>query len=319
MKQAASLILLKPLESPAASNLSGQFKVLMVKRFLFILFIFKIIEDVPRVCRNAHGTFKSLHVFPGGAVDPSDAAEIWKSLTPPFATDAPLFAHRVAALRETFEECGVSHSQLFPNPSPYFNDDITEWRRKIRVEPNLYAKMIENEGKALPVDSLVHWSHWVTPVVEKRRFDTQFFLAAVDPSLIKTSSFADGSIDNKEIVEMEWLTPHEALSAFENERIRLFPPQYLTLKELEHFSFSDICDLVARKKTRKLPTPCQPHPFESNDDGKVLLLPGDMYHPISLGSQTKNRLKFEGPNIKIIVTGVNNAMGAIKRGSNSLL
>jgi 8-oxo-dGTP pyrophosphatase MutT (NUDIX family) len=43
-------------------------------------------------------------VFPGGCVDPEDEAPIWRVLCRGGHADLAL---RVAAIRETFEECGI--------------------------------------------------------------------------------------------------------------------------------------------------------------------------------------------------------------------
>jgi 8-oxo-dGTP pyrophosphatase MutT (NUDIX family) len=78
------------------------------------------------------------YVFPGGSVDPADANPVEVGPAPELGV-APERARAIlrAAVRETFEECGV---QLSP-------------------------------------ELLKPWARWVTPEIESRRYDTFFFVA----------------------------------------------------------------------------------------------------------------------------------------------
>jgi hypothetical protein len=65
------------------------------------------------------------------------------------------------------------------------------------------------------LEKLVRWAHWITPVVEKKRFDTQFFLTVLSKPL-EDSVLIDA--DGKETLSLEWLTPQDALNAFNEKR-----------------------------------------------------------------------------------------------------
>jgi 8-oxo-dGTP pyrophosphatase MutT (NUDIX family) len=86
------------------------------------------------------GFMAGAHVFPGGKVDAADLA-VDVGETADHGVDGALDArcYVAAAVRETFEECGV------------------------RLRPG----------------DLVPYAWWVTPEAEPRRFDTRFFLAAL--------------------------------------------------------------------------------------------------------------------------------------------
>ncbi|KAI8842067.1 hypothetical protein BC829DRAFT_401804 [Chytridium lagenaria] len=166
--------------------------------------------------------------------------------------------------------------------------------------------MVHNDTKAFPElcklltlfqisQKLIHWAHWITPEIEKKRFDTQFFLTVLpeyvggDKDLAKALVSADG----QETLFLEWMTPKEALDAFSKGVIRLFPPQYLTLLELMQMNLitldahlpthlrttapSDI-PMISRTVEAFLPEPILHH--ESSEEGGIpaMALPGDELH-----------------------------------------
>ena len=93
--------------------------------------------EVLMVRRNATGTFASSLVFPGGAIEQSDASEEWSPLVGAM-TDAPP-AGTLTGLD--------------------------------------FREFIEGSGIRLRLDTIVPFGHWVTPVIVPRRFDTRFYLA----------------------------------------------------------------------------------------------------------------------------------------------
>ncbi len=84
----------------------------------------------------------------------------------------------------------------------------------------------EEAGLSLPAESLLTFSHWLTPVVVKRRFATWFFIAEVGS---KESVTVDGS----EIVEHEWWRPGDAIRAHHEGELRITPPTLVSLHDLQ--------------------------------------------------------------------------------------
>ena len=84
----------------------------------------------------------------------------------------------------------------------------------------------EEAGLSLPAESLLTFSHWLTPVVVKRRFTTWFFIAEVGS---KESVTVDGS----EIVEHEWWRPGDAIRAHHEGQLRITPPTLVSLHDLQ--------------------------------------------------------------------------------------
>lgn len=181
-------------------------------------------------------------VFPGGGVDPSDAtADItWAGPEPAwwaerFATTEPRAKALVcAAVRETFEECGV----LLAGPTAdSVVSDTTRYRaargRLERRELSLAAFLAE-EKLVLRADLLRPWANWITPVIEPRRYDTRFFVA-----VLPEGQHADGA--TSEAAEVQWRTPEEALARWRAGTDILLPPTWAQLVALGEFgSTADI-------------------------------------------------------------------------------
>ncbi|KAI8833790.1 hypothetical protein BJ741DRAFT_611024 [Chytriomyces cf. hyalinus JEL632] len=315
VRPASSLILCKPLAAPASRTAKGQFKVLMVKR-------------------SARGSFKSLHVYPGGAVDNADgdtSANAYKLESDPWQLDPHTQTHllpfRIAAIRETFEESGVLVGATAEHQTRLA--DSRAWRNKVLNDAAQFAEMARSIRWNPPLNRLVHWSHWITPVVEKKRFDTHFFLTTVDS---EASTASQEGVDGSELVHLEWLTPSEALHAFATQKISLFPPQYLTLMELSRYTFLELEDYVHRRVLRESEflIPNQPEPYRCEEDGAVLVYPGDVQHSMTrslaettfkrLSPGAKNRIRFSFADgsksvtgFDLIATGGNDAFGALPR------
>jgi len=92
----------------------------------------------------------------------------------------------------------------------------------------------EEAGLALAPEALVPLSRWITPEISPRRFDTWFYLAALEAD-------AAVRVDGGEIAAHRWLPPREALALHrEREGLRLAPPTFVTLAWLEAH-----CDVAA--------------------------------------------------------------------------
>lgn len=200
--------------------------------------------------RPAAGTFPSTHVFPGGSYDQ--------------ATDPSL---EYTALRETYEETGLL---LGPKPNKPVVHAIGEYPSYESALKHVFGKDMSNlndqggssssssqgyspgynQGKTKPWWSgkemgLGRISNWTTPAHIKKRFSTQFYVCSVDsqfefPELPPISSApqekgADTHHQHQEVELLEWLTPYEALSLFDNGKIKLMPPQFYILTAIHEY------------------------------------------------------------------------------------
>lgn len=161
-----------------------------------------------------------LHVFPGGRVEPAD--------TDPSLVerargrrDDPAFhvGHRIAAIRETWEEVGVLLADRSrgpmdggPDPDPRGGEAFGDLALRLDL--------------VFRTDALVEIAHWTTPRSMPRRFDTRFFAAELPPRAVLQP-------DPHEVADHTWLTPRAALGAMASGSIAMWPPTSTTLQRLE--------------------------------------------------------------------------------------
>lgn len=203
-------------------------------------------------------------VFPGGGVDPSDHADVpgWVGPTPAewgrrLGQPTELAGALVkAAVRETFEECGVllaGHGVVsLPDGARV---DLVERRRTL---PDVL------DGLALRADLLRAWSRWITPAAAPKRYDTAFLVAQVPEGQV-----ADAH--TTEAVEARWWYPEEALERWEAGEIELMAPTFTTLREIG--AHADCASVLAAADRREI-RPVLPQLRRSGDHVDVLL-PGD--------------------------------------------
>jgi 8-oxo-dGTP pyrophosphatase MutT (NUDIX family) len=139
-------------------------------------------------------------VFPGGRVEAEDAALA--------APEDPLGAFRVAAIRETFEECGV----LLAEPGA-------------TAGAGAFGAALAAQRLAPATRALAHFAHWITPRHSPKRYDTHFFLA-------RAPAGQEAVQDGREAVEAVWVNPAAALAEAEAGRRTLVFPTRLNLRRL---------------------------------------------------------------------------------------
>ncbi|AXK88311.1 NUDIX hydrolase [Nocardia farcinica] len=175
-------------------------------------------------------------VFPGGGVDPSDAtADIaWAGPEPAWwarrfdTTEPRVKALVCAAVRETFEECGVLLAG--PTADTVVGDTAAyrEARGKLERRELSLAAFLAEEKLVLRADLLRPWANWITPVIEPRRYDTRFFVA-----VLPSGQRADGA--TSEAAEVHWRTPAEELDRWREGVDILLPPTWAQLDALAAF------------------------------------------------------------------------------------
>jgi 8-oxo-dGTP pyrophosphatase MutT (NUDIX family) len=168
-------------------------------------------------------------VFPGGRVEDADhdlAAQLparrgssrTKDLTLPF---------RIAAIRETFEECGVLFARAHGANSLIDAATLKRLDEQHRAALNGgsigFDMVLESEELVPAPDLLVHFANWITPVNQPKRYDTHFFLAEAPNEHLAVH-------DGQEAVDSVWITPQRALDDTEAGRFKLV---FATAKNLE--------------------------------------------------------------------------------------
>ena len=199
-------------------------------------------------------------VFPGGKVDPADAgpslrARCGESL----ARDDDARALRVAAIRETFEECGVLLARARGSAELYA-------RALVGAD---FAALVEREDLLLACDCLVPFAHWITPALVPKRFDTHFFLAAAPEDQLALH-------DGHESVDSVWITPQAALGEAETGRRTIIYPTLMNLVRLAESR--DVADALERAKKLPIVT-VQPALARGADGKNQLVIPADAGYP----------------------------------------
>ncbi|XP_037959795.1 nucleoside diphosphate-linked moiety X motif 19-like isoform X2 [Teleopsis dalmanni] len=243
-------------------------------------------------------------VFPGGVHEAADESPLWlkhfdkfglqkeklQQLKPANGERPSMFkpsnenclereiSLRITAVRETFEEVGVMlcHNQdtiKDSNGYGYFLEDFDRqhWQRLVHNDASQFIKMCQELNVFPDLWSLHEWSTWQTPLTFKKRFQTAFFMVALQktPELL---------IEKNEVAHYAWKSPLEYLKSYVNKELYLPPPQFYELSRLLHKKdIEELRDFACRRAAKGsiLMLPVQ----YRCTDGIVGLLPGDDMYP----------------------------------------
>jgi 8-oxo-dGTP pyrophosphatase MutT (NUDIX family) len=197
-----------------------------------------------------------MYVFPGGSVDPGDrewpeasagaGPQEWAGI---LGCEAELAGAVVcAAVRETFEECGLllagpAGGELADTSAVNWEDE----RTALAAHETTLADLLARRGLVLRADLLHAWTRWITPEFEPRRYDTWFFTAALPRlgSARDVSGEADLSV---------WRRPLDLLADYQAGSVDMMPPTLVTLREIA--LRQDTADVLAAAAARvPLPEP----------------------------------------------------------------
>lgn len=190
------------------------------------------------VRRAARGAFASALVFPGGAIDPEDGDESWRKAVTDFdEVAAEERALRIGAIREVWEETGILISP---------EADVLD-----TAPPRLglsFRETLAAIGARVELNALTHFGHWITPPEEPRRFDTHFYLTAVDRD---TVAEPDGS----ETLTAEWFDPGFAAALAQSGELPIIFPTMLNLLRLAESDTAQAAIEAACTRPRVTVTP----------------------------------------------------------------
>lgn len=171
-----------------------------------------------------------MHVFPGGAIERSDAEVPTAGRVDDAELDLRTWSDRgravvVAAARETFEECGVLLA-VDPAGRPAVHDEALEDERAALLRNEItFAEVLGRRGLRVDDSALVPFAHWVTPEIEDRRFDARFLLA-VQPEG-QAARHVGGEAERS-----AWWSPAAALTAYAEGQMPMWPPQLAVMRFL---------------------------------------------------------------------------------------
>lgn len=233
--------------------------------------------------RTFNAAFASgMFVFPGGKVDDVDGvdeiAELCDGLTDAHASSLlgianGGLAYWVACIRECFEEAGVLLARHETTGDVVrFDDESTAQRFEVERE-NIHdgsvalLDLCKREGLRLTTDDIHYVSHWITPMGEKRRFDTRFFIA-------RAPQAQEPLHDDGETIESFWISPQEAIERAHERDLMLMPPTKANIEFLLPFKTAD--EVLAAAAQVGMPQTILPK-LKIDADGRVvgIAMPGD--------------------------------------------
>lgn len=244
--------------------------------------------EVFMVRRSRESSFMpSIHVYPGGALDPQDCEEhVLAHITGMTADEAgrrlgmpdePMKAVGLflAGVRESFEEAGFllakragEEDWIDLTSDPEVAARFEGYRARLNAYEMSMAQLLEEEDLYIPIDKVGYFARWITPFFEKKRFDARFFVTYAPKNQRPLH-------DDREATQSEWIAPSVALARYVAGEFELAPPTISTLTRLARFGSVMSLERAARTYN---PPALLPH-FMAVDDAMTLVLPGDSLYP----------------------------------------
>jgi len=234
--------------------------------------------------QRTHGAAfaRGQYVFPGGKVDDADHGETFEPICDGLddttasgllGLDHGGLAWLVAAIRECFEEAGVLLAR------PVDGDDVVRFdesaiaerfnvaRHEVYDGSLSLAELCTREQLMLMVDRMHLVDHWITPVGERRRFDTRFFVA-------RAPEAQEPLHDDGETIASLWVRPADALQMWKDGELQMFPPTVTSLRFLQPHATAEAA--MAAAADVGVPAPILPK-VQVDADGRVtgVIRPGE--------------------------------------------
>ncbi|XP_069681526.1 acyl-coenzyme A diphosphatase NUDT19-like isoform X1 [Periplaneta americana] len=257
--------------------------------------------------RGSKDTFMpDSYVFPGGNVDISDSSKDWLELFDECGLGKSAFetitntktnkkinifendnkneilksiSLRITGIRETFEECGIllcknihAHSKAPSKWASYVSGhEIQKWQKIVQNNSKEFINLCKHFNCYPDIWALQEWSNWLTPSSYAKRFNTIFFLVALD-------QMPPAFIDDFEMNELKWSTPEEVLDLCVKNKVILPPPQFYELARLNKFDNIEELTSFAAEHSSTESELWMPVRIKTSD-GELTVFPGDDLYP----------------------------------------
>lgn len=236
--------------------------------------------EVLMVKRSKRPPFGNLYVFPGGKIDESDKdlniTNFCNGLNDEQASiklgvNEGGLSYWVACVRECFEEVGIllaiknNGEELDLNGADKHKFD--NYRRMLLENKISLFEICKKENLSLNLNNIEPFSHWITPEIEIKRFDTRFFIAYIPA---KQTERHDGN----ELTDSVWISPKKALDKSLNGEMPMIMPTISNLQQcLEFDSGQKLLEHQSKLTNDDIPSILPK--FFKNEGKWVGLLPGD--------------------------------------------
>jgi len=180
--------------------------------------------------------FPDAYVFPGGTLDKTDySPQARMRLVGEWRPAEPAFTY--AAIRETFEECGLLFSA-----EPMEHLTLRAARTRMLKGERSFNDTLIDLNTRLDARAIRYFSRWITPTVNPLRFDARFFVARAPANQVAEA-------DELETFAGRWARPADVLAEVERNEIQMIFP---TIKHLERIgTFACVDDLLTFTETKK--------------------------------------------------------------------
>ena len=236
--------------------------------------------EVLMVKRSKRPPFGNLYVFPGGKIDESDKdlniTNFCNGLNDEQASiklgvNEGGLSYWVACVRECFEEVGIllaiknNGEELDLNGADKHKFD--NYRRMLLENKISLLEICKKENLSLNLNNIEPFSHWITPEIEIKRFDTRFFIAYIPA---KQTEKHDGN----ELTDSVWISPKKALNKSLIGEMPMIMPTISNLQQcLEFDSGQKLLEHQSKLTNDDIPSILPK--FFKNEGKWVGLLPGD--------------------------------------------
>lgn len=233
------------------------------------------------------GFMANVYVYPGGKLDASDCTEraaahvrglsavdacARLNIDEPSYLGLGLF---LAGVRETFEESGIllacragCEDWIDLTSDPEVAERFAGYRRALITGELSMTELAERENLVISLENIGYFAHWITPYIEKRRFDTRFFVTLLPPNQRPLH-------DAVETTDSLWIRPQDALERYFSGTLLLAPPTIRTLEQLAEFPGAQA--VLDASKVHNPPA-ILPHIFE-REGISTMVMPGDAEYP----------------------------------------
>ena len=236
--------------------------------------------EVLMVKRSKRPPFGNLYVFPGGKIDESDKdlniTNFCNGLNDEQASiklgiNEGGLSYWLACVRECFEEVGIllaiknNGEELDLNGADKHKFD--NYRSMLLENKISLFEICKKENLSLNLNNIEPFSHWITPEIEIKRFDTRFFIAYIPA---KQTERHDGN----ELTDSVWISPKKALDRSLNGEMPMIMPTISNLQQcLEFDSGQKLLEHQSKLTNDDIPSILPK--FFKNEGKWVGLLPGD--------------------------------------------
>lgn len=204
-------------------------------------------------------------VFPGGAVDADDVV-LAQSTNGGLPLDEA--AARIAAIRETLEECGLGVGFPADMVVPLLHDMRRELAQGVP-----FSALIARHAIMLDLDRLIPFARWHPAAIERvtRLYDTRFYLARAP------EGGQQAQVDATENIHLFWDGAQSIIDRCDAGQGRIIYPTRRNLERLAQFdNFDAIADHASAIPVEKV-TPW----IEEREDGGYLCIPTHLGYPVT--------------------------------------